>query len=142
MSNELIIRTLTERFLEGETTLAEEQLLYDCYRKREVPDDLLSLRPMFLGLDAIMLKTEETTVIKKSPWSRWIAIAASVLILLIGGITYYNSLHQDEYVAYIYGKKCTDPQVVMQEVERGISEIADDGSVNIEQELNELFDIN
>lgn len=141
MSNELKIRTLTERFLEGETTLEEEHWLYDCYRKGDVPTDLLSLRPLFLGLDNIAPK-RETTVVKQIRWSRWIAIAASVLILLIGGITYYNSLHQDEYVAYIYGKKCTDRQVVMQEVERGISEITDDGSVNIEQELNELFDIN
>ncbi len=141
MSNELKIRTLTERFLEGETTLEEEQWLYDCYRKGDVPADLLSLRPLFLGLDDIAPK-REATVVKQIRWSRWIAIAASVLILLIGGITYYNSLHQDEYVAYIYGKKCTDRQVVMQEVERGISEIADDGTANIEQELNELFDIN
>ena len=141
MSNELKIRTLTEQFLEGETTLEEEQWLYDCYRKGDVPTDLLSLRPLFLGLDDIAPK-REATVVKQIRWSKWIAIAASVLILLIGGITYYNSLHQDEYVAYIYGKKCTDPQVVMQEVERGISEITDDGTANIEQELNELFDIN
>lgn len=141
MSNELKIRTLTERFLEGETTLEEEQWLYDRYRKGDVPADLLRLRPLFLGLDDIAPK-RETTVVKQIRWSRWIAIAASVLILLIGGITYYNSLHQDEYVAYIYGKKCTDRQVVMQEVERGISEITDDGTANIEQELNELFDIN
>ena len=37
MSNELKIRTLTERFLEGETTLEEEQWLYDCYRKGMFP---------------------------------------------------------------------------------------------------------
>ena len=37
MSNILRIRTLTDRFLEGETTLEEERELYVFYRSEEVP---------------------------------------------------------------------------------------------------------
>ena len=74
MSNILRIRTLTDRFLEGETTLEEERELYAFYRSEEVPDDLLSLRPLFVGLEEIQLETPSITPKKKkgdSPASIW-----------------------------------------------------------------------
>ena len=47
MSNELEIRTLTTRFFDGETSLAEEQRLYELYRTAtELPADLAPLREM------------------------------------------------------------------------------------------------
>ena len=115
MNNELKIRTLTERFLDGATTLEEEQWLYDCYRKGEVPDDLLPLRSVFLGLDAISLQENEKAIEKKFPWRRLVAAVITVLIILTGGIVYNHYQQQEECVAYIYGEKCTDRHVVMEE---------------------------
>ena len=51
MYKELEIRTLTERFFDGLTTLAEERRLYELYGEaEELPADLLPLREMMLDL--------------------------------------------------------------------------------------------
>lgn len=146
MNNELRIRTLTERFLNGETTLKEEQWLAQCYRSHRVPEDLLALRPMFMGLEAISLEHERAgskPARKAVLWRRWVAVAACVAILLAGGGTLLWQRQQNECVAYIYGKKCTDRDVVMKELQRSITEVtADDGNVDVERQLNDLFEIN
>ena len=46
MRNDLKIRTLTERFFDGETSLAEEQELYRLYREGDVPEDLLQYKEL------------------------------------------------------------------------------------------------
>ena len=118
MENELRIRTLTERFFEGETTLAEEKELYEYYRSGEVPADLQSLRTMFLGLEAVEIKQEEpeqkevplplketnsvTTTRTPIIW-KWITAAAAVAVLLISGASLFWK-QQNECVAYIYGE--------------------------------------
>ena len=54
MMNELEIRTLTERFFNGETTLAEERRLYQLYSEAEtLPADLEELREMMADLGAL-----------------------------------------------------------------------------------------
>ena len=155
MENELRIRTLTERFFEGETTLAEEHELYEYYRSGEVPADLQPLQSMFLGLEAVELKQEEpeqkevplqlnatnavTTRRKPIIW-KWITAAAAVVVLLISGASLFWS-QQNECVAYIYGEKCTDQDVIMQELERNIGAMTE-GQNDIESQLNEMFNIN
>lgn len=50
------IKTLIERFFEGDTTLAEEQWLYDYFKQtKELPEELEAYRETFLGFDAICL---------------------------------------------------------------------------------------
>ena len=54
MMNELEIRTLTERFFNGETTLAEERRLYQLYSEAEsLSADLEELREMMADLGAL-----------------------------------------------------------------------------------------
>ena len=54
MYKELEIRTLTERFFDGLTTLAEERRLYELYGEAEgLPADLLPLREMMLDLQRL-----------------------------------------------------------------------------------------
>ena len=142
MNNHLKIRTLTERFLEGETTLEEEQLLFNVYKNHDVPEDLLSLRPLFIGLEGISLKHEYVSEKKKTNSKRhkWIAIVASLLLLLVGGGALIWHQQQNECVAFIYGKKCTDRQIVMQELQRNISEITIDEN-DVEEQLKDMFNI-
>ena len=152
MENELRIRTLTERFFEGETTLAEEKELYEYYRSGEVPADLLPLRTMFLGLEAVGMKQEEPeqkevplplNATSHMPTSRkpiiwkWITAAAAVVVLLISGASLFWK-QQNECVAYIYGEKCTDQDVIMHELERNIGMMTE-GQNDIESQLNEMF---
>lgn len=142
MSNILRIRTLTDRFLEGETTLEEERELYAFYRSEEVPDDLLSLRPLFIGLEEIQLETPSITPKKKKgDWRKWVMIAASVLVLFLLGGSFLWQQQQNECVAYVYGERVTDRDLIMQELERSIGTMTE-GQNDIENQLNDMFNIN
>lgn len=142
MSNILRIRTLTDRFLEGETTLEEERELYAFYRSEEVPDDLLSLRPLFVGLEEIQLETPSITPKKKKgDWRKWVMIAASVLVLFLLGGSFLWQQQQNECVAYVYGERVTDRDLIMQEMERSIGTMTE-GQNDLENQLNDMFNIN
>lgn len=142
MSNILRIRTLTDRFLEGETTLEEERELYAFYRSEEVPGDLLSLRPLFVGLEEIQLETPSITPKKKKgDWRKWVMIAASVLVLFLLGGSFLWQQQQNECVAYVYGERVTDRDLIMQELERSIGTMTE-GQNDIENQLNDMFNIN
>ena len=142
MRNILRIRTLTDRFLEGETTLEEERELYAFYRSEEVPDDLLSLRPLFVGLEEIQLETPSITPKKKKgDWRKWVMIAASVLVLFLFGGSFLWQQQQNECVAYVYGERVTDRDLIMQEMERSIGTMTE-GQNDIENQLNDMFNIN
>lgn len=47
MMKEKEIQQLIERFLEGETSNAEEQVLYDYFENKEIAPDLMPYRKMF-----------------------------------------------------------------------------------------------
>jgi hypothetical protein len=133
---------LTDRFLEGETTLEEERELYAFYRSEEVPDDLLSLRPLFVGLEEIQLETPSITPKKKKgDWRKWVMIAASVLVLFLLGGSFLWQQQQNECVAYVYGERVTDRDLIMQEMERSIGTMTE-GQNDIENQLNDMFNIN
>jgi hypothetical protein len=133
---------LTDRFLEGETTLEEERELYAFYRSEEVPDDLLSLRPLFVGLEEIQLETPSITPKKKKgDWRKWVMIAASVLVLFLLGGSFLWQQQQNECVAYVYCERVTDRDVIMQELERSIGTMTE-GQNDIENQLNDMFNIN
>ena len=149
--NILKIRTLIDRFFDGETTLSEEQELYAFFREAtDLPDDLKSLRPMFLAYDAVKsvaLSTQQT----KRPalrrrWLPW-AVAAAITVLLMGGATllFYRSQppvsdNDDELIAYIYGQRTTDPAVVMAEMQTTMMALQGNGSDAVEEQLKAMFD--
>ena len=111
MRNDLRIRTLTERFFDGETSLAEEQELYRLFREGDVPEDLVQYKELFAGFDSIRLPQQKNS---RRNWRQAIGIAASVLVLFAIGTILLAKQSNDECVAYIYGEKCTDKTVVMQ----------------------------
>ena len=51
--NETNIRQLMERFLNAETTLEDEQTLYEYFQGEDVADDLMSYREAFQGFSAV-----------------------------------------------------------------------------------------
>ena len=136
------IRTLTNRFFQGETTLGEERLLYQLYRRNDVPQDLLPYRDIFLDMAAMELAAKTIPLQKHRFSRRWLMAASVVLALGLGSILLFQRSQQDECVAYIYGKKTTDPAVVMGELERSIISMkADEQQDNVESLLNEMFNM-
>ena len=136
--NLLRIRTLTDRFFDGDTTPEEEQELYDFYRMEDIPEDLRPHQELFRDLAA--LTTLSPTVEQRQHRSRWwIAAAAIALLLTIGGTTLYHYQREDECVAYIYGERVTDRDVVLGEMQKTMTAMTADGSDVVEEQLKAMF---
>ena len=174
MMNELEIRTLTERFFDGDTTLAEERRLYQLYSEAEgLPADLLPLREMMLDLGRLDAQIPSTQIPTPNP-SRgegslkslpadnatyktsqtplpsggvgggylgvWLSLAASLLLLFTLGSMWYGYERQNECVAYVYGERVTDRELVMHEMQTAMTSLAaDDATATMEQQMKELF---
>ena len=174
MMNELEIRTLTERFFDGETSLAEERRLYELYSEAEtLPADLLPLREMMLDLGRLDAQIPSTQIPTPNPsrgegrlkslpadnatyktsqtplpsggggggyWGVWLSLAASLLLLFTLGSMWYGYERQNECVAYVYGERVTDRELVMREMHTAMTSLAtDDATATMEQQMKELF---
>lgn len=144
MNNELKIRTLVERFFDGETTLGEERELYNYFSQEPaaLPEDLRPLREMFLGFDAVrhVAVAQPQTGKRERRWITW--AAAAVAALLIGGaatLSIRKAQADDECVAYIYGERVTDRDVVLSEMHKTMAAVSDDGSDTVEEQLKSMF---
>ena len=136
--NLLRIRTLTDRFFDGDTTPEEEQELYDFYRQDDIPEDLRTNRELFRDLAA--LATLSPTVGQSLPRHRWwIAAAAVIVLLMVGGATLYRYQLENECVAYIYGERVTDRDVVLGEMQKTMTAMTADGSDVVEEQLKAMF---
>ena len=73
MSDILRIRTLTDRFFDGTTTLEEEHELYDYYRREQaLPADLAQLRQLFLDFAAVQFGDEQALNVNVNKPRRWL----------------------------------------------------------------------
>ena len=166
MINELEIRTLTERFFNGETTLAEEHRLYQLYSEAEsLPADLEELREMMADLrrlSPLPLPAERGVITHRNQkdillpsiqggagggssapsrrgWG-WISIAASLLLFFTLGSMWYGYQQKNECVAYVYGERFTDRELVMHEMQTAMASLTtDDATATMEQQMKELF---
>ena len=144
MSDILRIRTLTDRFFDGKTTVEEEQELYDYYRREQaLPSDLVQLRQLFLDFAAVQFSDEQAEQQAPIPrrWLRWAVAACAALLIAAGTAVWLNSGRQgdDECVAYIYGERTTDRDVVLDEMQKTMAAVADDGSDEVEEQLKMMF---
>lgn len=141
MSNTLRIRTLIDRFFDGDTTLAEEQELYAYFRQDStaLPEDLVPLREMFLDLAAVPFAGTQPRRAPRRPWLRW--AAAIALLLAVSATVLFTRSHQadDECVAIIYGERTTDRSVVITEMEKTMATVTADGSDVVEAQLKSMF---
>ena len=149
MNDILRIRTLTDRFFDGKTTLEEEQELYDYYRREQtLPNDLAPLRRLFLDFAAVQFSGElavnvdvSVNVNKPRRLLRWAVAACTALLIVAGAAVLLHSGQQgdDECVAYIYGERTTDRGVVLGEMQKTMAVVADDGSDEVEKQLKMIF---
>ena len=158
MNNLLRIRTLTDRFFDGDTTPEEEQELYDFYRQDDVPEDLRSNQELFRDLGALATLVPEVgeapvpasnpeparTLAPRRRW--WMAAAAVAAVLIVGGVLWQAGMgpsptrwDEDECVAYIYGQRVTDRNVVLGEMQKTMTAMTADGSDVVEEQLKALF---
>ena len=144
MSDILRIRTLTDRFFDGKTTVEEEQELYDYYRREQaLPSDLVQLRQLFLDFAAVQFSDEQAEQQAPIPrrWLRWAVAACAALLIAAGTAVWLNNGRQgeEECVAYIYGKRTTDRDVVLSEMQKTMATMTADGSDVVEEQLKAMF---
>ena len=128
MMKEKEIQQLIEQFLEGETSNAEEQKLYEYFNCQEVAGNLTPYREMFRWYAAGMPENKRHHI----PVKRILGMAAS-LLLLIGisfGMWQYQK-QQEEYALYEgsyiirNGKKMTDIKQILPELKATEQEVMD-----------------
>jgi hypothetical protein len=133
-----------ERFLNGETTNAEEKELYAFFAGTGVPRSLKKYQPMFVwyagGMKGELPKKQYTSF----PLWKKLGIAASVVIVLGVGFGVYHHIDNQKYEylegSYIIrnGKKITDIKAILPEL-RQTNKLAVEQIRRVEKELN--FDV-
>jgi hypothetical protein len=136
--------------------------LYDFYLQDDIPEDLRPNQELFRDLAALTTLAlsarvgagpvparESVHACDLSHRRRWrIAAAAAVAVMLIagGGIIWWAGMgsaptqwDDDECVAYIYGERVTDREVVLGEVQNTMTAMTADGSDVVEEQLKAMF---
>lgn len=137
---EIKIQQLVNRFLDGATTNAEEQTLYDYFTGENIAPELMQYRDMFRWYSAGMPEMKAKQ--RRMSLRRILALAASVLLLVgIGfGVHRYQKL-QEEYALYEgsyiirNGVKTTDISKILPELkatEQKVSEMMKQQNNNTE----------
>lgn len=139
------IQQLIGRFLEGRTSNAEEQLLYDYFSEENVAPELTQYREMFRWYAAGMPERKAKSIMLPhltKTARRWLAAAVSLLILIGIGLGYRSyQEQQSEYAiyegSYIIrdGKKITDLRQILpilKATEQEVSEIMNQDNINNE----------
>lgn len=134
------IRPLIQKFFNGETTLDEEQRLYDYFSQQDIADDLLPLKQMFADLGqiqkpcAVNVRMDSSAII---PRRSSIAVAAAVTIAVALSTMLHFSAPPN-YELSVYGKTYTQQEVVMCEVDRTMGS-AIQQMPDVEGELRQAF---
>ena len=137
------IKRLTERFFFFFSTLDEEEVLYAYYSQTNIAARLEEYAEVMRGFGSLPIQEEkrQRPGIIKNIYRR-IAIAASITILIGIGtfILQKVSTPDEECVAYIYGKKSTDRDMISQELRRSMNEICEmTAEDDIKSQLQDLF---
>lgn len=156
MNNKDYIHRLTEKFMEGDTTLREEQELYRYFSGSDVAEDLLPLRPLFTGLAALPdIYSEEPAKIKgamsaktterhKGRHARFVqlmlrraAAAAAVLLLFLGGTAVYRSQNYSEVI--VYGHKSSDAVLLHHEIATTMQQLDMQPENSVKAQLDDVL---
>ena len=123
------IEEYIHRFMEGETTNAEEQAVYRFFRSGDVPEHLREYAPMFAWYEEGMpeetketpVKTRTKTFWKRIPLGVWSMGIAAMLVIGIGLglLSGWGEDTNEEWACYegsyveINGKRMTDVKEIM-----------------------------
>lgn len=137
------IDKIIEKYFEGETSLAEEQLLRDYFCQPDIKEEHKAYAPMFqfFSTERDSLP-EEKTVEKRRRISlpAWISIAASIALLIGVYTLIYTPLENraTKSSVYIDGERITDINTINSEALNSIENISDMNEDIISTQINIL----
>lgn len=119
-------RRLTAMFMNGDTSLKQESLLYKYYSSDDVVDDLQEYKTMFILLSDAAGEAEPHTL-RVRPIPLWLGIAASLALILTIAVTFIlpsRETSSSDCFAEVYagsyvvrnGKRITDPTEIEQQI--------------------------
>jgi hypothetical protein len=142
MTDKEQIQEWLNRFMDGTATEVEEQQLADYFNSAtDVSEEWMPYIIMFRGFRQ---RTIGKGAAKTVTTRRWIAAAAAVVLLIAGGALVWQkhlSQSEDECVAYIYGERTNDRDVVLCEMQKTMTVVTYDGSDVVEEQLKGMFGI-
>ena len=146
------IEEYIRRFMEGETTNAEEQAIYRFFRTEEVPEHLKPYTEMFAWYEEGMPEEELSKPKAQALWKRipleiWSTGIAAMLVIGIGlGIVLsFDNAPCEEWACYegsyveVNGKRITDIAEIMPFILQTLAE-AEAIERNIEERLAKIQD--
>ena len=125
------IRELLNLYLEGQTTLMQEEQLRGYFAAvADIPADLMPYKAMFAAFDSVK-EQKPTAVVAKKPrsWARVvIGCVAAVAACLVLGLFIWSGVQsrEQQIVCYIDGKQITDAEVVVAEAQRMLGSVNED----------------
>lgn len=132
---------LVERYFEAQTTDDEEQrlrafLLTDEAAGREFDEVKAVMGFLSMGKSKHCSKKRYQLPIYGKRWA-----AAVVIFCVISSIAWQITYRRENVcVAYIYGEKCTDSEVVMSQLKNSLLQIQrTEGDVMMEEQLSDMF---
>lgn len=119
------IEALIEKYLEGETTIAEENSIRAFLSSNQVPTHLQQYKAQFAFYDdAQKLSAPNSASPQHKRSFKWISVAASVAILLcVGTFAYFNTESYNDSLGTF-----TDPEIAFQETQQALNLLS--GKVN------------
>lgn len=125
------IRELLDLYLEGQTTLMQEEQLRGYFAvAADIPADLMPYKAMFAAFDSVK-EQKPTAVAAKKPRS-WVRVVigsvAAVAACLVLGLFIWSGVQsrEQQIVCYIDGKQITDAEVVVAEAQRMLGSVNED----------------
>jgi ferric-dicitrate binding protein FerR (iron transport regulator) len=149
MTDRQQIQEWLDRFMAGTATEQEEQQLADYFCSAvDVPEEWMSYAVLFRGFrrdhgDRSLDSNQDQGPVPMIQ-RHWMAAAAAVILLIVGGAWVWQrqlSQSEDECVAYIYGERTTDREVVLCEMQKTMAVVTYDGGDVVEEQLKGIFGI-
>ena len=136
------VKILVTKYFDGETTLLEEQALYDYLQSHQDLDDEMMAAKMMLSAFAQNRQIKASCEVplpkvghKSVSLRRWVAFAAASSVLafvVMMAYTLFDAKNDvdsaPEFICYVDGKRVMGEQVAMAESQRIVGEVF--GSVN------------
>ncbi|MCL1938810.1 MAG: hypothetical protein FWF52_10495 [Candidatus Azobacteroides sp.] len=124
------VKQLLTRYWEGETSKEEEQALQRFFCEEDVPDDLKVYRSLFLWKEKQkQIKSERNFAFQSRKERRErlypvLRIAASILIVLILGISIYTHYQQEKFIDKVFSETFTNPEDAVKETGEVLAKVS------------------
>ncbi|TRX36430.1 hypothetical protein FNW52_07390 [Flavobacterium sp. ZT3R18] len=126
------MEALLEKYFEGETSIAEENVLKDYFSSSNVAEHLEQYRPLFgyFAESKEQKLTNDVALISKKQKVAWLSIAASIVMMLgIGTYSYFNvnTVKENQELGTY-----DDPEEALEATQKALAMLSDNVNVGIE----------